>query len=520
MAGPGIIFVSGGVVLGLGGVWASKIHADSAVSFPATSKPKRDEGATQSSLSALVRTYVVYTMCSIPALVDNAPWLLKTLSGIPGVGWITENVVRVTFFDQFVGGDSATETLPLVHALRSAKTGTLFSYSVEVNDEEPVARSESGSSQDSSHRKAILEEMLHCIDVAADFENNLGVKQIGRRTWVAVNITALLPDASALIRLSSHIISTRPPTSAPQVVFPGNPTPSDLDILYAPKSSKGSLSDADLTMLRELHADLERICIRGQARGVRVIIDAEYSWYQPALDALTLALMRRFNAVQSTTGSPTQPLVYATFQAYLRRTPAQLVHALRDAQKHKYALGAKLVRGAYHPHELAAHAESTSSPNALPPVWETKADTDETYDACAALLLDAVAADFARGQQGVGALFGTHNWVSCKKILEGLKERGLASAMPHGRLRVVDRVGEQVAFGQLYGMCDDLTQYLANQTESGSPMVVKYLPYGALAEVMPYLSRRAIENKSMLGGGAAQAERTRAWNAIWQRVFG
>ncbi|KAJ7148903.1 hypothetical protein C8R46DRAFT_1311053 [Mycena filopes] len=313
---PGIVIVSGGFALGLGGVWASKIHADSAVSFPANSNPKRDEGVTQSSLSALVRTYVVYTMCSIPALVDNAPWLLKTLSGIPGVRWITENI--------FVGGDSATETLPLVHALRSAKTGTVFSYSVEVNEEERVAPFESGPSRDSSHQKAILDAMLHCIDVAADFENSLGVKQTGRRTWVAVNITALLPDASALIRLSSHIISTRPPTSAPPVVFPGHPTHSDLDILYASKSPNDSVSDADATMLRELHADLERICIRAQARGVRVIIDVEYSWYQPALDALTLALMRRFNAMQSATGTPTQPLVYATFQDSVR-TPSHFM---------------------------------------------------------------------------------------------------------------------------------------------------------------------------------------------------
>ncbi|KAJ7129960.1 FAD-linked oxidoreductase-like protein [Mycena filopes] len=514
--GRGLALVSGGLALGLAGLWGSQIHADSAaaaVSFPATTatcKPKRDEAA---SFGALVRTYVVYTMCSIPALVDNAPWLLKTLSSIPGIRWITEKVVRVTFFDQFVGGDSAAETLPLLRDLRSANTGALFAYSVEVDEEEAMAAAASGSSHNS--HKAIVDEMLHCIDVAADFEDGLGARQTGRRTWVAVKITALLPDASALIRLSSHIIATRPPISPPPVVFPGAPTPSDLDILYTPTPPTDALSPADLTMLRALHADLTRICARAEARGVRIIIDAEYSWYQPALDALALALMRRFNT--------TEPLVYATFQAYLRRTPAHLAHALRDAQTHGYALGAKLVRGAYHAHEAAAHGTARSlsiSPEARAPVWEAKADTDAAYDACAGVLLDAVDADLARGGHGIGVLFGTHNWGSCDRILAGLRARGLAAVMPDGRLHVAERVGERVTFGQLYGMCEDLTQYLANQTEAGAPMVIKYVPYGALSEVMPYLSRRAIENKSVLGGGTAEAERARAWDAIRRRIFG
>ncbi|KAJ6459606.1 FAD-linked oxidoreductase [Mycena sanguinolenta] len=524
MAGRKIALVSGGAALGLATLFASKLHADSAaaMTFPATSKPKRDDDTIRSPFGTLVRTYVVYTMCSFPSLVDNAPWLLQTFSSIPGLRLITEAIVRVTFFDQFVGGDSAAETLPLLKSLRTANTGTLFAYSVEVDEAEAMA---GGSSSRTSPHKAIVDEMVHCIDVAADFEDALGAKQTGRRTWVAVKITALVPDASALIRLSSHIVSARPPTSLPQVVFPGNPTSSDLDILDA-QAPKGDLSASDLVILRDLRADMERICTRAEARGIRIIIDAEYSWYQPAIDAYTLALMRRFNSL----GAGTQPLVYATFQAYLRRTPAHLAHALRDAQKHKFALGVKLVRGAYHPHEIAAHPAASEkqtgktlsiSPDALPPVWAEKADTDAAYDACAGLLLDAVATDVKAGRpQGIGILFGTHNWTSCKKIMSGLAQRGLAAVTPEGKLRVAERVGEQVTFGQLYGMCDDLTQHLANQTESGAPMVIKYVPYGALAEVMPYLSRRAIENKSVLGGGAAQAERARAWDLIWQRIFG
>ncbi|KAJ7088235.1 FAD-linked oxidoreductase-like protein [Mycena crocata] len=567
-------WASGGVALGLGGaLLTSTLYADSAAAtmgYPRSNRAEEKEEGIRSSFGTLVRTYLVYTMCSIPTLVDSAPWLLDTFTSIPGLRWITEAIVRVTFFDQFVGGDSAAETLPLLQALRSANTGTLFAYSVEVDEAEAMAASRSRSLHDhKSPHNAIVEEMLHCIDVAADFEDGMGATQTGRRTWVAVKITALLPDASALIRLSSDILATRAPSTPPDVVFPGNPTATDLDVLYAPGgSSKGSLSPADLTALCTLHSDLERICARAQARGVRIIIDAEYTWYQPALDALALALMRRFNALNETQ-TQTQPLIYATFQAYLRRTPAHLAHAMRDAQKHGYALGVKLVRGAYHTHEIAAHpgitpnvtahpAEKTLSisPDVLPPVWADKRDTDAAYDACAAVLLDVVRADVVRAESSsswniggggktrspdaqphIGVLFGTHNWASCGKLLEGMEERGLATSGrvggregkekgegevigPAARLRVPAQVGERVTFGQLYGMCDDLTQYLANRMESGAPMVIKYVPYGALADVMPYLSRRAIENKSVLGGGAAQAERARAGRLIWERVVG
>jgi proline dehydrogenase len=158
-------------------------------------------------------------------------------------------------------------------------------------------------------------------------------------TIMFVSQTALVPDANALIRLSSYLLATRPATSPP-IPFPGCPRATDLDILYKPVKQMNPLSAEDLALLRDLHADLARICTRGQERDVKVIIDAEYrfvmfqdpslfpilmrifSWYQPALDAFTLSLMRQFNKPPSRGQADTQkvqPLVYGTYQAYLRR---------------------------------------------------------------------------------------------------------------------------------------------------------------------------------------------------------
>ncbi|GLB36747.1 putative converts proline to delta-1-pyrroline-5-carboxylate [Lyophyllum shimeji] len=525
-------FLSGGALLALGlsPFYASHIHADAVA-------PDETEDL---SLGALIRTYVVYTMCSIPTLVDNSPKLMQ-LATLPGIRWFAETFVRITFFDQFVGGDTAQNTLPLLYKLRATNKGALFAYSVEVDEAEATASSSKGTQAERSPYKRIVDEMVHCVDVAADFEDRISGKvHTGRKTWVAVKLSALLPDAEVLIKLSSHLLTTRPRLP---IAFPGCPHSTDLDVLdkppVEPSQRPGALTAEDIAALRELHVDLVRICTRAQQRGVKIIIDAEYSWYQPAIDALTLSLTRQFNKLPSRSNpdaSHVQPLVYGTYQAYLRRTPEHLAQSLADAKAGNYALGVKLVRGAYHPHELAAHAAGLAhnpslsiSPDAQPPVWSMKPETDACYNECLRVLINAIREDVdTRRPRGlpqtpaVAALFGTHNWESCELLLQELVKTGLAFKGPEeGSLVLLpDDVTERVTIGQLYGMHDDLTNHLVNTTASNTPLIIKYVPYGALSEVMPYLSRRAIENKSVLGEGMAGRERRRAAAEIKRRLFG
>lgn len=159
-----------------------------------------------------------------------------------------------------------------------------------------------------------------------------------------------------------------------------------------------------------------------------------------------------------------------------RRTPEYLKQSFAAARAEGYALGVKLVRGAYHPHELAAHAPSAAttaspagssevegfgdaqglsiSPDPEPPVWLTKAETDACYDACAALLLEEVRKDVARAAvPSVGVLFGTHNWKSVDGVLQGMEKLGMARRIEgaEGPLFVPDEVAERIAIGQLYG---------------------------------------------------------------------
>ena len=148
--------------------------------------------------------------------------------------------------------------------------------------------------------KRIIDEMLHCIDVAADFEVGLETKGVrpvsegtirsatSRRTWVAVKMTALLPDSHALIAWSSHITASRkslPPFSIEATVpFPGTARIEDMDVILRSGSTSPNplsashppLTPTQIYHIRELYADLSRICTHAKEKGVKVIVDAEY----------------------------------------------------------------------------------------------------------------------------------------------------------------------------------------------------------------------------------------------------
>jgi proline dehydrogenase len=193
---------------------------------------------------------------------------------------------------------------------------------------------------------------------------------------------------------------------------------------------------------------------------------------------------RNFFFSGSSHSTTTQPLVYGTYQAYLHRfvqafsfpspgfdtvgkslrTPMHLFLSLQHARKHCYALGVKLVRGAYHPHEIAAHPASSShvpsssslsiSPDPRPPVWPTKAETDLCFDTCASWLIDQVKADTKNKIPTIGILFGTHNWNSCRHILDRLVDAGVA-VREGGIVSMKEEVTDRITLGQLYGLLFD-----------------------------------------------------------------
>ena len=208
---------------------------------------------------------------------------------------------------------------------------------------------------------------------------------------------------------------------------------------------------------------VDSLCRRAHERNVRIFIDAEESWIQDTIDTLAYEMMDRYNHER--------PVVHNTYQMYRWES---LEHLRRDAEEARakgYYLGVKLVRGAYLEKErLRAHEEEYQDPT-----QPTKEATDHDFNA---------AIDFClKSRDTVSICLGTHNEYSCQYCLQQMKQADIAPNDEH------------IYFAQLLGMSDNISYNLA----SAGYNVAKYVPYGPVETVMPYLFRRADENKSIAG---------------------
>jgi len=186
------------------------------------------------------------------------------------------------------------------------------------------------------------------------------------------------------------------------------------------------------------------------------------------VDAYTIFLSRTFNALSI--DSFVQPIVYGTYQAYLRRFatlslpglsslqllsrgPSHLLQSLKDAENGNYALGVKLVRGAYHDQELASCSRTPASLGESPPVYLTKAQTDTSFDQCAKTLVDRISLDIQHGSRPrISVIFGTHNLESCRLVISLLEREGLAKeGTSRGTVCISRSTALRIAFGQLFG---------------------------------------------------------------------
>lgn len=208
---------------------------------------------------------------------------------------------------------------------------------------------------------------------------------------------------------------------------------------------------------------VDTLCRRAYERNVRIFIDAEESWIQDTIDTLAYEMMNRYNHER--------PVVYNTYQLYRWEGLPHLKRDTEEARAKGYFLGAKLVRGAYLEKErIRAHEEEYQDP-----IQVSKEATDHDFNAAIDFCLD--------NRDVVSICLGTHNEVSCQYCVKHMDERGIAHDDTH------------IYFAQLLGMSDNISYNLADAGYN----VAKYVPYGPVEAVMPYLFRRADENKSIAG---------------------
>ena len=197
--------------------------------------------------------------------------------------------------------------------------------------------------------------------------------------------------------------------------------------------------------------------------GISVFVDAEESWLQPSIDGLVEDMMLEYNKDKA--------IVFNTIQMY-RKGRFEYLKELNDKSlKHNFKVGIKLVRGAYMEIERAKAIDGNYSS----PICDSKRETDAQYD-------DGI--EFIFNNLDRFSLFlGSHNEKSAKKAID----LAIKKSIPKNH--------KNLSFGQLYGMSDNLTFTLAKR----GYRAVKYLPYGPVKEVVPYLIRRANENSSVSG---------------------
>jgi proline dehydrogenase len=212
-----------------------------------------------------------------------------------------------------------------------------------------------------------------------------------------------------------------------------------------------------------VHERLDDICKTALQKNVGVFIDAEETWIQDPVDVLTFLMMDKYNKQR--------PLVYNTYQLYRHDRLAFLKESYEAADKREFILGAKLVRGAYMEKERKRAKEMSYTS----PIQPTKESTDDDYNAAVKFSIDHI--------KQIALVVASHNEYSNLYATELLKEKKLP--LDH----------EHVHFSQLYGMSDNITFNLAK----AGCHVSKYLPFGPIEDVVPYLMRRAQENSSVAG---------------------
>lgn len=223
------------------------------------------------------------------------------------------------------------------------------------------------------------------------------------------------------------------------------------------------LSSEERAEWQNVQRRMEKICSVAAEKGVGVLVDAEETWIQDPIDVMTILMMEQFNI--------SRVVVYNTVQLYRHDRLHFLKDSLEAAEQRHFILGAKLVRGAYMEKERE-RATEMAYPS---PIHPDKAATDRDYNDAIQFCIDHI--------ERIAIIVATHNEYSSLFATRLLQQKGLSPDHPH------------VHFSQLYGMSDNITFNLAR----AGCAVSKYLPFGPIRDVVPYLIRRAQENSSVSG---------------------
>ena len=315
-------------------------------------------------------------------------------------------IVKGTVFEQFCSGETLDESFDTVKKLNNKNVKSYLHYSVEGLENE--------DSYDLS-----LNEVLSSIEFVAE-------KPI-------LDFTVFKPTAIASTQILKKVSSNEPLDEKEKILF-------------------------NKSLVR-----FDKICLLAHKKSVKVLVDAEESWIQDAIDEIVLSMMIKYNKKKA--------IVFNTSQMYRHDRLNYLKNLHINSLKNNFFIGIKLVRGAY----IEKENQRAKRNNYLSPICSSKELTDQNFNDGASFILSNL--------DKFSLFSGTHNEESIYKIINVMENNN------------INRNDPSIWFGQLYGMSDNITFNLASEGFN----VIKYLPYGPIKEVIPYLIRRADENTSVKG---------------------
>ena len=228
-------------------------------------------------------------------------------------------------------------------------------------------------------------------------------------------------------------------------------------------SDKEKLSEDENSSLMKLNKRLNTICKKAKDISKPIFIDAEESWVQNGIDDIVFSLMKQFNKEKV--------LIFNTVQMYRHDRLAYLKNLSQIAQAEGFKIGLKIVRGAYHEKEIERALEKGYNI----PVHEKKTNTDKDFNNALKFCIKNI--------NHISICSGTHNIESSTYLLKLMKEHSIKNN------------DDRIYSSQLLGMSDNISYNLSNANYN----VSKYVPYGPVKKVIPYLIRRAEENRSISG---------------------
>ncbi|KAK2872347.1 hypothetical protein Q8A67_022244 [Cirrhinus molitorella] len=522
----------------------------------------------------LFRSLLVFKLCTFDFLVDKNKELMDLSRKVFGQR-LFEKLMKMTFYGQFVAGEDQDAIKPLIEKNQAFGVGSVLDYSVEEDlTQEEAEKKEMDScvseaekeSHGMDHREKKykahrqfgdrrggvisartyfyadeakcdhhMETFINCIKASAgssvDGFSAIKMTALGRPQFLLQFSEVLVKWRRFFNLLAAHqgkdgmaILEQKLELEQLQdsLIKLGVGAKSDIEnwftgeklgssgtidlldwnslindrtkisnLLVVPNMESGHLepllskfTDEEEKQMKRMLQRMDVLAKHAVENGVRLMVDAEQTYFQPAISRLTLEMQRIFNREM--------PNIFNTYQCYLKEAYENVSVDVELSRREGWYFGAKLVRGAYMYQERSRAAE-IGYEDPINPDYDA---TNRMYHTCLEYILEEI-----NHNRMANVMVASHNEDTVKFTLEKMNEMNLSPTE------------NKVYFGQLLGMCDQISFPLG---QAGFP-VYKYVPYGPVNEVIPYLSRRAQENRGFMKG--SQRERSLLWKEIKRRLF-